>query len=147
MQSLKITVFIFLFYTNVIAKEETKSFENLTIKKICEKKENSDHLKCTLIAQFQNNVTAGELIYEEIDEKNIKICYLLVSKNMRNKGIGKALMAHFLREIENKNCQIVEVFSAIPALGFYKKFGFHCEQESFEPGLDNTCFCYRSMKE
>ena len=69
--------------------------------------------------------------YDYLDYKCPKegeITELIVSQNIRSKGIGKALMDKIEEYFKSKNCEyvIVDVFAYNEnAINFYKKDGYH----------------------
>jgi ribosomal-protein-alanine N-acetyltransferase len=56
-----------------------------------------------------------------------RVLMLAVSSEMRRKGIGSMLMARFLEECRKKGVRVVNLEvrrGNIPAMEFYKRFGF-----------------------
>ncbi|MDP4549309.1 GNAT family N-acetyltransferase [Alkalihalobacillus macyae] len=84
----------------------------------------------TFIGCFREGKVAGVLSFEHVDG-TIRICRLVVHPRYFRMGIAKEIMEH-LFVANNKDFVVSTGADNMPAVKFYKKFGFH-EVERSEP--------------
>lgn len=117
---------------------------NITIKEVYRLKNNIYHLDSyiyeyseDLIREFIKFYSikkkSEKILKEYVENNNIAILnFLEINENIRNIGIGKLILNHFIYEIKRKNIPIIlliadvkrEQKTGFSLLNWYKRFGF-----------------------
>lgn len=74
----------------------------------------------------------NKILTTKLDENDLYIGNICISKNNRGKGIGNFLLRNVIEEAKKKNCKriILDVLKTnVPAINLYKKMGFKIIRE------------------
>eukprot|EP00252_Welwitschia_mirabilis_P013402 TRINITY_DN29490_c0_g1_i2.p1 TRINITY_DN29490_c0_g1~~TRINITY_DN29490_c0_g1_i2.p1 ORF type:complete len:253 (+),score=39.93 TRINITY_DN29490_c0_g1_i2:162-920(+) len=70
---------------------------------------------------------------------NAVICDVIIDPMFQGHGLGKILLEETIRALKNKDINVITLFSAGSAIGFYKKLGFEVDPE----GIKGMCWSHR----
>lgn len=93
----------------------------------------SEDLIKEFIKFYSINKKSEKILKEYVENNDLAILnYLEINRNMRNIGIGKLILSHFICEIKKKNVPIILLIADVKRdqktgfslLNWYKRFGF-----------------------
>ena len=77
-------------------------------------------------------------------EKGIKLERFAVLESYRNKGVGKALVEHVIKDVKALNPPEIYLHAQMQVIPFYEKYGFEAKGEIFEEaGILHRIMYYR----
>ncbi|QQK08086.1 GNAT family N-acetyltransferase [Miniphocaeibacter halophilus] len=86
-----------------------------------------------LIGGFINNKLKGVIVLHPLDENEIQIKYLAVSKDSRGLGIGRKLVLETEKYALNNNYKKIFLESRDTAVNFYKELNYIVIDKPFMP--------------